>query len=117
MTLRPITGPMGDTVLDCRVSDKLGKDLYAEIVESVKHTQLFIMSPLPSKLLVTQQQFASLNGYTEEMYQTTDRMMQTPYNVMEIDIDREYKTVESIDKVMTETEELEKEIHDVENEE
>jgi hypothetical protein len=76
------------------------QELYNLIVESVAHTQLFIQTTLPDKLIVTQKQFASLNNFTEAMYNTTDRFMITPLNAMDVVIDRDIDQVEDIEDVM-----------------
>jgi len=75
--------------LDMRVSDKIGAELKDEIMASVIATQNIIMRELPSILIVSHKQFISLNEYTEEMYQTTDRLFATPLNVMEVEVDEE----------------------------
>lgn len=102
------TNILGQTILDVRISPKLGKELAEDIAESVNWTQRFIQMTLPDVLLVTQKQFASLNGYTEEMYQTTDRMFTTPLNVMEVTIDREVDTVTEVEQIMQDVEDLKK---------
>jgi hypothetical protein len=82
--------------LDFRDSPKLGEDLALEINEAVRRTQEPIMQELPDQLVITQTQHASLNAYTEEMLDTVDRMYLTPYSVMEVVVDREYKPVAEI---------------------
>jgi hypothetical protein len=79
----------GNVALDVRVSNYLGGELQQQIIKSVEWTQLVIEMTLPNQLIVTQEQFASLNNYTEEMYHTSDRMFVTPKNVMEVVISNE----------------------------
>jgi hypothetical protein len=93
--------------LDVRVSPNVGTELYDQIVRSVEHTQKFVVTELPDILIVTEKQFASLNNYTEEMYNTTDRIMVTPYNVMEVTVDREFDTVDSIEEVIESMDQIE----------
>lgn len=92
--------------LDMRVSNKLGLELAQEIRKSVQATQEPIMTDLPSVLMVTPQQFASLNSYTEEMYRTTDRIFRTPHNVMEVAIDTEIDPDNPISQIAIQSEEL-----------
>jgi hypothetical protein len=106
------TNLKGQNILDVRVSSKLGYELAEDIVESVGHTQLFIQTTLPDVLLVTQKQFASLQDYTEEMAHTTDRMYITPYNVMEVKIDRDVDTVQIVEDAIVDTENLKKQGRD-----
>lgn len=96
----------GETELDVRVSPKLGRELADEINESIAHTQLFIQTTLPDRLIVTQKQFASLQPYTERMYETTDRMYVTPQNVMEVVIDRDIDIVAEVEGAITDAEQL-----------
>lgn len=107
MIVRPSPADFeGHISLDMRVSDKQGSELKQEIIDSVGRSQLFIQTTLPDRLVLTQEQFKSLQDYTEEMYHTTDRMFITPYNVMEVVIDREINTVQEIENVIVETEQL-----------
>ena len=100
-TLKPTTNLLNNIVtIDARVSPLLGKDLDDLIKASVDRSQLFLHTTLPSQLIVTQKQFASLNNYTETMYHTTDRMFVTDLNVMEVVIDREIDTIAEIDEVI-----------------
>lgn len=96
----------GENILDVRVSPKLGRELTEDIVESVAHTQRYVQTTLPDVLLVTQKQFASLQDYTEEMTHTEDRMFITPYNVMEVKIDRDINTVQEVESAIVDTENL-----------
>ena len=96
------------TTLDARISNKEGKELVQEIFKTIEDSQRFILAPLPSRLLVTQKQFASLNNYTEEMYATTDRLFKTPFNVMEVHIDRDIDTVAEIEQTIVDVENLTK---------
>lgn len=105
--IRPTTDVQGNVILDMRPSNKLGEELCDQIYASVEHTQKFIQTELPNWLIVTQKQFASLNNYTQEMYDTVDRLMRTPHNVMQVKIDREVGTVDSIEAVMQEVDKLE----------
>jgi hypothetical protein len=98
--VRPTTDIKGNVTLDFRAVPKQGRDLYDLIIESVAHTQRFIVQTLPNKLIVTQKQFASLNNFTQAMYNTTDRFMITPLNAMEVTIDRDIDLVEQIEDVM-----------------
>lgn len=73
--------------LDMRISPKLGPELNQEIIESVAATQRFILKPLPNWLIVTYDQFVSLHRYTQPIEGTSDRLYQTPLNVMEVEVD------------------------------
>lgn len=113
MIVRPQpTNIEGNTDLDMRVSPKTGKDLAEEIAESVSHSQLFLQTTLPDRLILTQKQFVSLQHDMAEMDHTEDRIYITPHNVMYVVIDREIDTVQEVENVILETEELKKEIHD-----
>jgi hypothetical protein len=98
--IRPYVDLLGKHVLDMRPVPLEHQELYKLIVESVAHTQLFIQTTLPDKLIVTQKQFASLNNFTEAMYNTTDRFMITPLNAMDVVIDRDIDQVEDIEDIM-----------------
>lgn len=102
----------GHTDLDMRVSPSRGEELKAEIVHSIEWSQKFIRMTLPDRLIITQKQFISLQDDMTEMFNTEDRMYVTPLNVMEVIIDRDVETVEDIEQVMEETDELKKEIKD-----
>ena len=106
--IRPVETLFG-IELDMRVSDKLGEDLAKQIVESVERTQLFIQNTLPNQLRVSEKQFASLNAWTQAMYNTTDRMFVTPLNVMEFIIDREVDTIKEIDDIIEGVEQVDNE--------
>lgn len=80
----------GHVQLDARIVSLQHRELLALIHASVERTQRPFMQELPDQLLVTQQQFASLNNYTEAMADTEDRMILTPWNVMEVLPDREH---------------------------
>lgn len=88
-----------------------GKELNELIMASVNHSQKWLETELPSQLIVTQKQFASLNPFTDEMYHTTDRMFKvlTPEGgimcIMEVQIDREIDTIDMIDEIIEESEE------------
>lgn len=99
------TGLDGFTVLDVRVSPKLGKELSTDIIESVEWSQKWIQTTLPDKLVVTQKQFVSLQPYTDEMFHTTDRMFVTPLNVMEVVIDRDVDIVEGVEQALKDVDE------------
>lgn len=73
--------------LDVRKVPELGKDLKKLIFRSVDKTQQTIMTELPSFLVLTSQQYVSLLDYTEQMYESTERMFRTPLNVMEVLVD------------------------------
>ena len=105
----------GHSKLDMRVSSAVGEDLAAEIVHSIDHSQTFIMTTLPDQLIVTQKQFFSLQPYTEQMYNTTDRMYVTPRNAMEVIIDRNIDTIDEVENVIAETEALQHVIDEAEN--
>ena len=83
-----------------------GRELYDLINGSVERSQMFVITKLPDVLKITQQQFASLNSFTAEMYHTTDRMFVSADSnnkvqcVMEVWIDREYGTREDIEQNM-----------------
>lgn len=96
--VRPTRNLDGTHTLDMRVSNKTGYELALQISESVAHTQKFVITDIPSTLIVTQKQFASLQNYTEEMYDTTDRMFRTGDGyVMEVTIDRDIDTVREVE--------------------
>lgn len=103
--VRP-TQTINGNELDMRGVPKLSQALYDTILKSVNQTQKTIQTELPNVLVVTQQQFASLNNYTEAMYNTVDRIMITPQNVMEVKIDREYQTHDDVEATMALTDEL-----------
>lgn len=104
----------GYVELDMRVvpNTVLGKPLEDLIHKSVQWHQKFIISELPSKLIVTQLQFASLNYYTEEMQHTTDRIFVVQdadgkvMGIMEVVIDDAIDQVEEIDDIIKEAEAL-----------
>lgn len=73
--------------LDVRVVPLLGSDLREVIINSVDHTQKFVVTDLPNWLIVSHKQFVSLLDYTQEMHDTKDRMFLTPLNVMEVEVD------------------------------
>lgn len=64
------------------------------------HTQKFIQMTVPDKLIVTQRQFASLNNYTEKMYNTEDRMFNAGGFVLEVQIDREVDNIAPVEETM-----------------
>lgn len=92
--------------MDARDSELLGQELYQLIVDSVAASQRFLLVTLPDRLIVTQKQFASLNNFTEEMYETSDRLFRTPLNVMEVIIDREVDKVQDIDDIIEGVEQM-----------
>lgn len=103
--LRPNpTNLEGHTELDARVSPSTGKELAQEIIDAVEWSQKFIKTTLADVLVVTQKQFVSLQDYTESMYHTEDRMFITPFNVMEVKIDRDVDIVQAVDDAMQEVE-------------
>jgi hypothetical protein len=114
--VRPTTDIKGNVTLDFRAIPKEHKELYNLIVESVAHTQKFIVQTLPSRLIVTQKQFASLNNFTQAMYNTTDRMMITPLNAMEVTIDRDIDQVEQIEDVMVINDQIDEMLEEAGNE-
>ncbi len=95
--VRPVKSLFSNT-LDMRVSPLTGRDLYDEILRSVSRTQTVIQTELPNNLVVSHRQFASLVNFTEEMYNTTDRIMATPMNVMEVVVDEDLDRVELSEK-------------------
>ena len=107
--IRPTESFRNGTVtleLDMRVTSRQGKELAELISDSVENTQKYFQTQLPSVLIVTQQQFASLNNYTEEMYNTTDRMYITKWGVMEVVIDREIDLIPELDEIIESSEKL-----------
>lgn len=106
--IRPITSYKNSLrphqVIDARITKLQGRELRDLIFDSVANTQKYLYVELPSELIVTQQQFASLNDFTEEMYHTTDRMFITPDGVMEVTIDREIDTIDELDTIIEESE-------------
>lgn len=107
-TLTP-TETLNGGVLDARVSPLLGKELDILIKQSMERQNTwFALSKMPDVLKVTQKQFASLNDFTEAMYNTTDRFFNSGYNVMEVEIDREIDTITEIDDIMEDVEQYEK---------
>lgn len=98
------TNLKGETILDVRISPKLGQELAEDIRDSVEWTQRFIQMTLPDRLVVTQKQFVSLQPYTEAMYQVEDRMFVTHLNVMEVVIDRDVDTVAEVDAAIEDVE-------------
>lgn len=97
----------GTCTLDVRVAkDTQGRELFDLINSSVADSQRFIITKLPDVLKVTQKQFASLTGYTDEMLHTTDRLFKSVDGngniqcVMEVWIDRDFDTVDAIEENM-----------------
>lgn len=89
--LTPTRSWDGHVQLDARIVPSIKHEELKQLIwDSVERTQKPIMQELPDQLFVTQQQFASLNNYTEAMADTEDRMMLTPWNVMEVYPDREH---------------------------
>lgn len=86
------------------LSSKLKKeDLHDIICESVRRTQQpIIVCDLPNWLTMSHKQFVKLLPYTAEMYQTEDRMYQTPMNIMEVEVDEDLETVRPEDIVIVE---------------
>jgi hypothetical protein len=80
--------------LDVRHVPEIGADLKKVILASVDHTQSVIMMELPSFLVVTKKQYVSLLDYTQQMYESTERMFRTPLNVMEVLVDNENEHVD-----------------------
>ena len=105
VSLSPVDS-QGHIALDMRVSPSTGEDLAAEIAESVSRSQLFITQTLPDRLVLTQKQFASLDPYMQVLVGTEDRLYVTPHNAMEVVIDREIDTVQEIENVIVDTENL-----------
>lgn len=98
---------LGHVKLDMRISPKIGRELKIDIYESVeKVAKASIQVTLPDRLHLTQEQFGSIMEDTLEMEGTTDRLYLTPFNVMEIIIDREYKTVQAIEEHMQDVDDL-----------
>lgn len=83
--------------LDMRGVPEFGRELKDTILRSVEHTQKFIVQELPNWLILSHKQFVSLLDYTQEMYQTKDRMFITPLNVMEVDVDENLDPVQIIE--------------------
>jgi hypothetical protein len=80
--------------LDLRdVGEFLGEDLHQVIIGSVAATQQWMITELPSFLLLTHRQFVSIMPYTAEMMYTEDRFYKTALNVMEIVVNIEDDTV------------------------
>ena len=78
------------------VSDRRekGLELHKVIVSEVKRTvksNLFL--PIPNLLLLTQTQWDDLSSLTgvDNMYYSEDRFYTTPYNIMEVRIDKRNK--------------------------
>jgi hypothetical protein len=98
--------------LDIRIIPKEteGRELAEIIHESIRRVNSTLITELPSWIRMTQVQFAALNGFTDEMYHTTDRMFSALDEkggiicVMEVAIDREIDTVEQIDDTIEEAE-------------
>lgn len=108
-------GRGGITVLDARIvpfERTSGKDLKDLIMESVNAEHTGLLHEFPSELILTEKQFASLNAYTEEMLHTTDRMFVVlkPEGgilcLMEVIIDDTFDTVDEIDFIKRESEEM-----------
>lgn len=112
-TVRPnLTSQEGNTDLDMRVSPNTGNELKEEIVHSVKRSQSTLITTLPDRLILTQKQFVSLQDDMQNMDQTEDRLYITPYNAMVCVIDRDIDTVEDIEAIMQNVDEIKKETHD-----
>lgn len=82
--------------LDVRGVPLVGDELKRVILDSVAHTQKFIVQELPNWLILSHKQFVSLQDDLQEMYQTKDRMFLTPLNVMEVDVDEDLDPVQLI---------------------
>ncbi len=107
--VRPTERFGGIYTLDMRVTSKQHQELADIINESVDHTQKFLVTEVPSILIVTEKQFASLNNFTEEMLTVRDRFFQTKSGyVMEVEIDEELVDVhDEVHETIKDTEELE----------
>lgn len=81
-------------VLDMRAANVTGDKLAELIVDSVEATQLPIVQNLPDMITLSHKQFISVETNTEAMDATEDRVYVTPYNAMEVTIDKNYQTVD-----------------------
>jgi hypothetical protein len=112
-TIRPNpTDLQNNTDLDMRVSSSQGTELKEEINHSVEHSQLFLTTTLPNRLILTQKQFISLQDDMERYYDTEDRFYKTPSNIMEVVIDRDIDTVQDVDQAIETYKEIKEEMTD-----
>lgn len=74
------------TTLDITDWKETGEELKRMITVAVKDTQRLILKPLPDIMLITKAQFDYFVTDPDiiQMYETTDLLYSTPYNVMEI---------------------------------
>lgn len=80
----------GHLQLDARVSSLQHRELMQLIHDSVERTQRPFLQPLPDQLIITQTQLVTLNNFTEAMADSVDRIMITPWNVMEVIVDDQH---------------------------
>jgi hypothetical protein len=76
-------------ILDITDFKEMGAELRKVIVEAVRSTQSVVITTLPNIIKMTQKQYDSLLEQQNmvEMYQSTERMYVTPYNVMEVQVE------------------------------
>lgn len=82
------------TPLDITNFKQKGEELKLAIdkeIESIAKSRVY--APIPSKILMTQDQFDDLNklNHLPTMYHVEDRMYQTKYNVMEVRVEQRTK--------------------------
>jgi len=73
-----------------------GERLIQEVVKIVGDSQAFILTPLPDSVLFTKEQLGTVTDYllyaskysqfTDTVTLTEDRLLQTKWNVMEIEV-------------------------------
>lgn len=80
----------GHLQLDARVSTLQHRELMQLIHDSVERTQRPFLQPLPDQLVITQTQLVTLNNFTEASADSVDRIMITPWNVMEVIVDDQH---------------------------
>jgi hypothetical protein len=82
----------GHIQLDVRGVKLEHKELSKMIGDSVERTQKpFVTGPCPDQLVVTENQFVSLNDYTtEQAADFADRIFITPWGVMEVIVDDDH---------------------------
>ncbi len=69
--------------LDVTDSKKLGRELVDEIYQRVKETQKYIMTTLPNELVITTDQFDTINNGDSNK---KGRLFHTPMNVMDVKV-------------------------------
>ena len=89
-------------ILDITSWMEKGQDLHDRIVKVVKsYAKSKLIIELPNKLVMSQKQYDDLSVLSGmyDVYYTEDKMYQTPYNVMEIGVEKPKLTFEETMKL------------------